>query len=116
VIQAALQADFSGALAGDPGFVTFDTSTNAANATAFFQGQQARLRLVSIIPTVTSDSPLSDGSLVVNFTVVVKFMGATWPTHLGTLTATLTPQGTMIPTHASLCELASVLLIPSCPF
>ena len=116
VIQQALQADFTGALAGGTGYLAFDAATNAANAKAFFAGQQSRLSLVSIVPTVTSTSPLSDGSLVVYFTAVVKFMGATWPTNFGVLTATLTPHGTMIPTHASLCDLASAMIIPTCPF
>ncbi len=116
VIQGALQADFDGALSGEPGFIGFDASTNAANATVFFKGQQSRLSLVSIIPTVTSTGPQSDGSVVVNFTAGVIFMGAAWPTHFGILTATLTPKGTMILTHASLCELASAMLISTCPF
>jgi len=114
-IAGALQADLNNLVSDDLSDITLDNSTNGPALAAFLRSQQSRLSYVSIVPTVISTALLSSGSLAIEFTVVVTFMGGTWPTNLGTLDATLNPQGTILMPHSTLCSLASPIT-STCPF
>jgi hypothetical protein len=115
-VTDALQADFDSLLSGSTNLISFDTSTNAEFAAAFLQGHESILKTISIVPTLVSSTPQSDGSLLVDFTVAVTVDGAVWPTSFGILSGAMASRGSLTISHASLCELVSPLTPLGCPF
>ncbi len=103
--SASLEVILNRLAAGSTQGLSSDPSVSMSSVSDFLQSMSDRLSGVQLVPSVSDTTAQPDGSSVLQFSVTTYLDGGVFPTSIGDLNATVSPDGTVYISHANLCQL-----------